>query len=80
MRPTEGKNEEREMEHRNEQEEEQHEHAVALVHAHEKATVPDGKADGNSEHPAVKHSVGHYLERDGNRTAAGKARLRRHRG
>lgn len=53
---------------------EEHHGAVASqLHAHEKATVPDG---AEPTHTAVKHSVGRYMEKDG---AHERKTLRRHR-
>lgn len=53
------------------------EQAAAQVHAHERATVPQNGEDGNSQHTAVKQSVGHYVERAEKTKMKG---LRRHRG
>lgn len=57
--------------------EETQEQEAAEVHAHERATVPQNGADGNSQHTAVKHSVGHYIE---HREKTPMKGLRRHRG
>jgi hypothetical protein len=51
----------------------EHERETAKVHAHELATVP---GDNRPDHPAVRHSVGHYIERSSKATKT----LRRHRG
>lgn len=58
-------------------EEEMHEATAARVHAHERATVPGNQQDGNAIHPAVKHSIGHYLERDG-KSMGKRMRVLRH--
>jgi hypothetical protein len=50
-----------------------HAQATSQVHALEKATVPDNEV---SSHPAIKHSVGHYIERSSKNVSS----MRRHRG
>jgi len=48
------------------------ERASSQIHAHELATVP---GENKPDHPAVKHSVGHYIERSSKPMKS----LRRHR-
>ena len=51
----------------------EHTASVSQIHATERATVPGNEV---TDHPAVKHSVGHYIERSSKTSSS----LRRHRG